>query len=85
MNELLIHYVPILKEGLSMMLIGMGTVLAFLCTMIISMFIMSAIVRKLNEIFPEPVAQPAGGKVKKASSNDEEIAAAIVASMFRAK
>lgn len=86
MNELLVHYVPILKEGLAMMLIGMGTVLVFLCIMIVSMFIMSAVVRKLNEIFPEPVVQAAGSKVKKvSSSNDEEIAAAIVAAMFGRK
>ena len=75
MNELLI-------EGLSAMLIGMGTVLSFLCLMIISMFIMSKIVRKLNEIFPEAI--PATANVKKAiSSDDSEVAAAIVAAMFR--
>ena len=75
MNELLI-------EGLSAMLIGMGTVLSFLCLMIISMFIMSKVVRKLNEIFPEAV--PQGVNVKKTvSSDDSEIAAAIVAAMFR--
>ncbi len=75
MNELLI-------EGLSAMLIGMGTVLSFLCLMIISMFFMSKIVRKLNEIFPEAVPVQAGVK-KVASSDDSEVAAAIVAAMFR--
>ncbi len=80
MNELLI-------EGLSAMLIGMGTVLSFLCLMIISMFIMSKVVRKLNEIFPEAVPQAAGGGKSKAvaKSDDSEIAAAIVAAMFRGK
>ena len=77
MNELLI-------EGLSAMLIGMGTVLSFLCLMIISMFIMSKVVRKLNEIFPEAV--PATANVKKTvSSDDSEVAAAIVAAMFAKK
>ncbi len=75
MNALLI-------EGLSAMLIGMGTVLSFLCLMIVSMFIMSKIVRKLNEIFPEVVAQPAGS-AKKTASDDSEIAAAIVAALFK--
>jgi len=75
MNELLI-------EGLSAMLIGMGTVLCFLCLMIISMFFMSKIVRKLNEIFPEVL--PQGANIKKVSSGDDsEIAAAIVAALFR--
>ena len=72
-----------LFEGLSAMLIGMGTVLSFLCLMIISMFIMSKIVRKLNEIFPEAVPQVAGGVKKISAGDDSEIAAAIVAAMFK--
>ena len=78
MNELLI-------EGLSAMLIGMGTVLSFLCLMIISMFFMSKIVRKLNQIFPEAVPAQAGAKKITTSSDESEIAAAIVAAMFRGK
>ena len=77
MNELLI-------EGLSAMLIGMGTVLSFLCLMIISMFFMSKIVRKLNEIFPEAVSVSANGK-KIISTDDSEVAAAIIAAMFKHK
>ena len=78
MNELLI-------EGLSAMLIGMGTVLSFLCLMIISMFIMSKIVRKLNEIFPEAVTANAGPKKAVPSSDESEIAAAIAAAIFKRK
>ena len=69
-------------QGLVAMCIGMGTVLSFLCLMIVAMHIMSSVVRKLNQIFPEAVPQTAGVK-KVASSNDEEIAAAIVAAMFK--
>ena len=76
MNELLV-------QGVSVMLIGMGTVVAFLCITIVSMFVMSAIVGKLNQIFPEAVPQVAGSAKKTASSDDAEIAAAIVAAMFR--
>lgn len=72
-----------LIEGLTTMLIGMGTVLTFLCLMIFSMVIMSTVVGYLNKIFPEVVAEPAGAKAKKSYSNDEEIAAAIVAAMFK--
>lgn len=72
-----------LVEGSMVMAMGMGTVLTFLCLMIIAMTVMSAVVGYLNKIFPEVVAEPAGAKVKKASSNDEEIAAAIVAAMFK--
>ena len=83
MNEILINLIPVLKEGFSMMLVGMGTVLTFLCIMICAMFIMSACVKKLNEIFPEPVAVTSGPKKQAKSSDDSEIAAAIVAAMFK--
>jgi len=76
MNELLV-------EGLSAMLIGMGTVLSFLCLMIISMFFMSKIVRKLNEIFPETVTVSAGKSKSALSTDDSEVAVAIVAAMTR--
>ena len=76
MNELFL-------EGLSAMLIGMGTVLSFLCLMIVSMHVMSACVKKLNEIFPEAVPQIAGSAKKIASGDDSEIAAAIVAALFK--
>ena len=83
MNEILTNLIPILKEGLSMMLVGMGTVLVFLCIMICAMFIMSAAVKKINEIFPEPVPALSGTKKVQKSSDDSEIAAAIVAAMFK--
>ena len=84
MNAFLTNLIPVLKEGFSMMLVGMGTVLIFLCIMICAMFIMSAAVKKINEIFPEPVAVVPGAK-KQTKSDDSEIAAAIVAAMFRGK
>ena len=74
----------ILMQGVSVMLIGMGTVVAFLCITIISMFVMSFVVGKLNQIFPEVVPATAGSAKKVATaSDDSEIAAAIVAAMFR--
>ena len=70
-----------LNDGFTMMLIGMGTVLLFLCLMIISMYIMSFAVKKLNERFPEAVPVVPG--IKKTSANDgAEVAAAIVSAMF---
>ena len=72
-----------LVQGLTIMCIGMGTVLAFLCLLIVSMHIMSYIVGKLNKIFPQALPET-GGNVKKISSpNDEEIAVAIVSAMFK--
>lgn len=74
----------LLVQGISVMCIGMGTVLMFLCTTIISMFVMSIVVGKLNKLFPETVPQTAGAK-SAVSSDDNEIAAAIVAALFRKK
>ena len=77
MNETLV-------QGGSIMLIGMGTVVAFLCVTIISMNVMSFIVGKLNKLFPEALPVVAGGAKNVATSNDDsEIAAAIVAALFR--
>ena len=77
MNELLV-------QGISVMCIGMGTVVAFLCVTIISMFVMSAVVGKLNQFFPEVVPQTAGGAKKAVSSSDDaEIAVAILSAMFK--
>ena len=70
-----------LNDGFTMMLIGMGTVLVFLCLMIVAMTIMSKCVAKLNELFPEAVPAAAGKAIAK--SDDSEVAAAIVAAMFK--
>ena len=75
----------LLLEGLSAMLIGMGTVLSFLCLMICAMHIMSACIKRLNKIFPEAVPVPAGNKKAVSSGDDSEIAAAIVAAISRGK
>ena len=79
----MIDYNAVLKEGLSVMCVGMGTVFTFLCVLIASMSIMSAVVQKLNKIFPEVIPQVAGGSKKKSATDDSEIAAAIVAAMFK--
>ena len=71
-------------QGISVMCIGMGTVVAFLCLTILAMFVMSAVVGKLNQLFPEVVPAAAGGAKKATTSNDDsEVAAAIVAALFR--
>ena len=73
-----------IMQGVLVMLIGMGTVVAFLCITIISMFVMSFVVGKLNKLFPEAVPVVAGDVKKVATANDDsEIAAAIVAAIFK--
>lgn len=69
--------------GFTLMGIGMGTVLLFLCVLIGSMRIMSTIVLYLNKIFPEKV-ETVQKVVKKVVSNDDEaIAVALAAIMAR--
>lgn len=76
MNELL-------AQGIAVMCIGMGTVLAFLCITILSMHIMSRVVKKLNEIFPEVVPQAAGSAKVVKSNDDENVAVAILAAVLK--
>ena len=68
-----------LENGLALLLIGMGTVLAFLTVLIFAMGIMSKIVGWLNKIFPEAVEEVKTTAKKVASNVDEAIAVAIAA------
>jgi len=64
-----------LNDGLGLMLTGMGTVFSFLAVLWLAVSVMGSIVRKLNEIFPEPVKEVKAA-VKKAA-DDAEIAIAV--------
>lgn len=72
-----------LENGLALLLIGMGTVLAFLAVLIFAMGIMSKIVGWLNKIFPEAVEEVKSTAQKVASNVDEAIAVAIAAIMAK--
>lgn len=72
-----------LMLGLTLMAIGMGTVLAFLCILIASMRIMSKIVLYLNEIFPEKVEVTTSAKKSASNSDEEAIAVALAAIMAK--
>ena len=72
-----------LREGLTLLLMGMGFVLCFLTILIFSMSIMSKIVLWLNKIFPEAVEEVKSGAKKVAGNIDDAIAVAIAAIMAR--
>jgi oxaloacetate decarboxylase gamma subunit len=57
----------LLDQGLTLMLVGMGTVFVFLTTLVAAMTLMAAIVKQLT-----PVAETAG-------ATDEEVAAITAA------
>lgn len=67
-----------LMAGLTLMGLGMGFVLSFLCILIAGMFGMSAVVGYLNKIFPEKV-EVVEKKSTNAQNNDAAIAVAIAA------
>ena len=69
--------------GFTLMGIGMGTVLLFLCVLIGSMRIMSTIVLYLNKIFPEKVETVQKAVKNVVSNDDEAIAVALAAIMAR--
>lgn len=71
------------ENGLALLLIGMGTVLAFLTVLIFAMGIMSKVVGWLNKIFPEAVEEVKSTAKKVASNVDEAIAVAIAAIMTK--
>ena len=72
-----------LENGLALLLIGMGTVLAFLTLLIVAMSVMSKVVGWLNKIFPEAVEEVKSAAKKVASNVDEAIAVAIAAIMAK--
>jgi sodium pump decarboxylase gamma subunit len=71
------------ENGLALLLIGMGAVLAFLTLLIFCMRIMSKVVGWLNKIFPEAVEEVKSTAKKVASNVDEAIAVAIAAIMAK--
>ena len=72
-----------LTEGLTLLSMGMGFVLSFLCIMIFSMCIMSRIVGYLNKLFPEIVEVVEKKSVSKAAVDDSVVALALAAAIIR--
>lgn len=68
--------IVLLKDGLFIMLLGVGFVLVFLCIMILGMTIMAKVIAYLNKLFPEQVFV-AEKPSKRVTSDDEAIALAL--------
>ena len=66
-----------LQTGLTITIIGMLVVLAFLTLMIFVMNITSNVIQVLNKYFPEAQIEPQTKKKKVQKNNDDEIAVAI--------
>ena len=65
--------------GGTTMAVGMGIVFSFLVILVFAMLIMSNVVAWLNKVCPLPVAEVK--QVKKAATDDSEIAIAIAVAM----
>ena len=76
MNEML-------TQGLAVMCIGMGTVLAFLCTVIVSMIIMSKAIRLLNRFCPVAEAGISSSRTTVSGEEETNIAVAIITAMLK--
>ena len=58
----------ILKQGLELMVMGMGMTFSFLITLLIVMKVLAAVVKVLNKYFPEQVA-----KTQTITNNNDKI------------
>ena len=67
-----------LKVGLTVALMGMGTVFSFLLILVFAMTITAFVLKQIGKVFPEQSAEVISTKPA-ASSSDEEIAVAIAA------
>ncbi len=66
-----------LKIGLTVALMGMGTVFSFLLILVFAMIITAYVLRQIEKIFPEKSVETVSTKTN--TSSDEEIAVAIAA------
>ncbi len=67
--------IELVKEGLFVMIIGMGTVFVFLSVMIFAMALNSLVMQKIiNKYFPEEIPTK---KTPQTNTSDEAIALAI--------
>ena len=65
----------LINQGLFLMVIGMGSVFAFLTVMLFAMNICSKLIAVLNKYFPEEKEEPK--KKNQKNDNEAEIAIAI--------
>lgn len=68
-----------MKEGLVLLVVGMGTVFAFLILLVLAMQSAAAFFRKFAHLFPEETAKPA------APASDPVAAIAVALAAIRAE
>lgn len=72
----------LIKDGIFVMIIGMGTVFTFLTLMVIIMYLNSYVLKNIvNKYFPEEISAEKAVVKKKESGNNEEVAAAVACAL----
>ena len=74
----------LLKDGIFVMIIGMGTVFVFLTVMIWVMELNGKFLQIINKFFPEEIPVEKKPVKSNAKNEDEEIALAIACAMAKA-
>lgn len=74
----------LLKDGVFVMIIGMGTVFIFLSIMIVAMNLNGKVLQVINKYFPEEIPQEKTSR-KSTKKDDEEIALAIACAVAKSK
>ena len=75
----------LVKDGIFVMVIGMGTVFIFLTIMIFAMQIKAKCLKVINKIVPEESPQEKPTRRNSSKNNDEEIALAIACAIAESK
>lgn len=66
-----------ISEGITITLVGMGTVFSFLVLLVLAMLIMAKVVIWLNKVMPEQVAEVKAKPVRVENNDDVAVAIAV--------
>ena len=66
-----------ISEGITITLVGMGTVFSFLVLLVLAMLIMAKVVILLNKVMPEQVAEVKAKPVRVENNDDVAVAIAV--------
>lgn len=75
----------LLKDGIFVMIIGMGTVFIFLSIMIVAMNLNGKVLKIINKYFPEEIPEEKKPNKKTAKSEDEAVALAIACAVAKSR
>ena len=75
----------LLKDGIFVMIIGMGTVFIFLSIMIVAMNLNGKILKIINKYFPEEIPEEKKPNKKTVKSEDEAVALAIACAVAKSR